>query len=165
VKSTRKSLGRPREQRVHRDLDPRREHAADVLAIGRDDVEVRRRPEVDDDRGRPVALLHRDRVRDPVGADLSRIVVPQRDAGADARTEHERRQPRAVREPLVLAHERRNGRREADAVHDVEVEQRRDEHIELVRRRAALGRDAVVLGEPGVVEHAVDRLRVADVDG
>jgi hypothetical protein len=32
------------EERLHRDLDAGREHAADVLALRRDDVEVRRRP-------------------------------------------------------------------------------------------------------------------------
>ena len=45
--------GRTREKRVHRDLDPRREHTADVLAFRRDDVEVRRRSEVDHDAGAP----------------------------------------------------------------------------------------------------------------
>ena len=77
--------GRAREQRVHRDLDPGREHAADVLALGRDDVEVRRGAEVDDDARRAVALARRDRVRDPVGPDLARVVVADRDAGLDAR--------------------------------------------------------------------------------
>ena len=80
---------RAREERVHRDLDPRREHAADVLARGRDDVEVRRRAEVDDDRRRAVALARRDRVRDPVRADLARVVVADRHAGRDAGAEHE----------------------------------------------------------------------------
>ena len=47
---------RAREERVHRDLDPRREHAADVLARRRDDVEVRRGAEVDHDARRAVAL-------------------------------------------------------------------------------------------------------------
>ena len=59
---------------------PGREHAADVLALGRDDVEVGRRAEVDDDHGRAVALLGGDGVDDPVGADLARIVVADRDA-------------------------------------------------------------------------------------
>ena len=74
-----------REERVHRDLDPRREHAADVLAVRRDDVEVRRRAEVDDDARRAVALARRDRVDDPVGPDLARVVVADRDARLHAR--------------------------------------------------------------------------------
>src|SRR5262249_56902831 len=45
---------RPGEERVHRDLDARREYPADVLARGRHDVEVRGRAEVDDDAGRAV---------------------------------------------------------------------------------------------------------------
>ena len=42
------------EERLHRDRDAGREHAADVLAARRDGVEVRRRAEVDDD-ARPAA--------------------------------------------------------------------------------------------------------------
>ena len=45
-----------RRQRLHRDLDARRQDAAHVLALGRDHVEVRRRSEVDDDARRAVAL-------------------------------------------------------------------------------------------------------------
>ena len=69
------------EQRVHRDLDPRREDAADVLAVGRHDVEVRGRPEVDDDHGRAEARLRGDRVDDPVRSDLAGVVVADRDSG------------------------------------------------------------------------------------
>ena len=62
-----------REERVQRDLDAGREHAAEVLALRRDDVEVRRRAEVDDDR-RP-ALRSRPRPRPrSVGADLARVL-------------------------------------------------------------------------------------------
>src|SRR5438477_545846 len=55
------SRGTP-EQRVHRDLDSRREHAADVLRLRGDDVEVRRRAEVDDDARRAVAVRRGNRV-------------------------------------------------------------------------------------------------------
>ena len=103
---------RPREERLHRDLDPGREHAADVLARRRDDVEVRRGAEVDDDARRPVALLRGDRVRDPVGPDLARVVVADRDPGRDARPEHEQRRLRpALGDALVLADELRHRRR------------------------------------------------------
>ena len=75
---------RPREERLHRDLDPRRQHAAHVLALGRDDVEVRGRAEVDhDDRG-AVPLLRGDGVHDAVRTDLARVVVADRDAGLHA---------------------------------------------------------------------------------
>ena len=86
---------RPREERLHRDLDPRRQHAADVLALGRDDVEVRRGAEVDDDDGRAVPLLRRDRVHDAVRPDLARIVVADR----DARSSRPARRRGSAREP------------------------------------------------------------------
>ena len=77
------------EQRIHRDLDPRRENTADVLPRDRDDVEVRRRAEIDDDRGRAVTLPGRNRVRDPVGADLAWVVVTDRDSSFRPRPENE----------------------------------------------------------------------------
>ena len=77
------------EQRFHRDLDAWCEHAADVLAGRRDDVEVRRRAEVDDDRRGAVALLRRDGVHDPVRPDLARIVVEDPDPGARPRPDDE----------------------------------------------------------------------------
>ena len=85
---------RTREERLHRGLDSRREHAADVLARRRDDVEVRRGAEVDDDHGSAVALLRGDRVDDPVGTDLARVVVADRDPGLDARPDDEDRRLR-----------------------------------------------------------------------
>ena len=63
---------RAREERVHRDLHPRRQHAAGELARGRDDVEVRRGAEVDDDGRRAVPLPRADGVGDPIRADLAR---------------------------------------------------------------------------------------------
>ena len=126
---------RAREQRVHRDLDPGRENAADVLPVGREDVEVRRRAEVDDDARRAVALLRGHGVRDPVGPDLARVVVADRHPGADARAHDERRHAGpALGELLVLADQRRHRRRQADAVDRVEVEQPVDQDVELVRR-------------------------------
>ena len=106
--------GGAREQRVHRDLDAGREHAAHVLARGRDDVEVRRGAEVDHDRRRAPALARGDRVRDPVGADLARVVVADRHARRDARAEHEQLGARpAIGEALVLALQRRHRRSRA----------------------------------------------------
>ena len=88
---------RAREERLHRGLDPGREHAADVLARRRDDVEVRRRAEVDDDHRRAVALLGGDRVDDPVGPDLARVVVADRDPRLDAGPDDEDRRLRPAR--------------------------------------------------------------------
>ena len=55
----------------------------------RDDVEVRRGAEVDDDARRAVALLRGDGVDDPVGPDLARVVVADRDPRLDARADDE----------------------------------------------------------------------------
>src|SRR5437588_2632381 len=161
-------LDQPRgasEERLHRDLDPRRQDAADVLAGRGDDVEVRRRAEVDDDDRRAVALACGDRVRNPVRPDLARRVVPQGDPGADPRPDDEERRLRpALRELLVLAHEPRHRRGEADAGERAEVEEAPVERAELVAGAVRLGRDSPVLRQAiGVVEPE-DGLRVPDVD-
>ena len=59
-------------ERVERDLAARRERAAEELALGGDDVEVRRGAEVDDDAGAAVEVVRREGVGDAVGADLAR---------------------------------------------------------------------------------------------
>ena len=141
------------EERVHRDLDPGRENAADVLPVRGDDVEVRGRAEVDDDARRAVALARGDRVDDPVGPDLARIVVEDRDAGLVPGPDDEERRLRVVaRELLVGADERRHGRGEADAADVLEaevaqLEQPADEDAELVAGALGLGGDAPVLGQ------------------
>ncbi len=99
------------EQSIHRDLDSRREDTADVFARGRDDVEVRRRPEVDHDHGSAVAFLGRNRIHDPVGSDLAGIVVLDRDPRLDARPDDEERCVGPLRgEQLPLTHENRHRR-------------------------------------------------------
>src|SRR4029077_7038423 len=80
---------RPRKESLHRDLDPWREDTADVVPFGGDDVEVRGRAEVDDDRRAAVAIGGRHRIRDPIRTPLPGIVVPNLDAGSHAGTEHE----------------------------------------------------------------------------
>ena len=154
------------EERVHRDLDPRREHPAHVLPLRRDDVEVRGRPEVDGDARRAVAVARGDRVHDPVGADLVRVVVSNRDPGLRAGADDEdlRLRP-ALREELELAHERRHRRGEADAVDRVEVEHLPEQRAELVAGAAGVGGEPPLLGQPVAVVEAEDRLRVAHVDG
>ena len=56
------------------DLEARRDHASQELALVGDDVEVRAGAEVDDDRGTAEAREGGQRVDDPVGADLARVV-------------------------------------------------------------------------------------------
>ena len=110
--ATNGTFGSPRsarEERVHRDLDPRRQHPARELARGRDDVEVRRGAEVDDHAWRAMAFARGDGVRDPVRADLARIVVANRHSGRHARPEHEQLHScPPLREALVFAHELRH---------------------------------------------------------
>ena len=156
---------RAREQRVHRDLDPRREHAARELARRRDDVEVRRRPEVDDDARRAVQLARGDGVRDPVRPDLARVVVADRDAGRDARPEDEQLDLRPpLRERLVLRDELRHRRAEH---HPVERRRGRRAPRSVTASSSAvcarIRADAVVLDEPVAVVEPEDRLRVAGV--
>src|SRR4051812_29531549 len=76
---------------VDGDLDPRRERAAEELALSADDVEVGRRTEVDDDRRPAVQGVRRQSVDDAVRADLAGVVVEDRDAGADSRLDDDGR--------------------------------------------------------------------------
>ena len=163
-----RNLGQPRgtrEERIHRDLDAWRQHAACELAGCVDDVEVRRGAEVDDHRGCAVALARRDRIRDPVRPDLARVVVADHEPGRDAGADHEQVGARpALRERLVLAHERRDRRAEHDPGERVELHERAQHHRELVPGVRAVRADAELLGERRALEQAEDRLRVADVD-
>ena len=68
---------------------PGHQRAAEVLALARDDVEGGRGAEVHAHRLAAEALPDRDRVDEPVGADLARVVVADRHAGARARADHE----------------------------------------------------------------------------
>ena len=139
----------PREERVHRDLDPRREDAAHVLARRRDRVEVRGRPEVDDDARRAVALAGGDRVHDPVRADLARVVVADRDARLRPRPDDEERRLRVALGEAPCSARTSGGtvveRQTPVTLVEVEVaqlEQPADERAELVARALRLGRDA-----------------------
>ena len=137
---------RAREERLHRDLDPRRQYAADVLPFRRDHVEVRRGAEVDHDRRRPVTFDRRDRVRDPVRPDLARVVVADRHAGLDARPELEQLDLRVLlREVLVRAVQLRHGRGQRDPLDRGQLEKAPVERAELVAAAVALGRHAPVL--------------------
>ena len=88
-----RELGRAREERVGADLQARREDAAEVLALGRHAVEVRRGAEVDDDDAALGPLEARDRVGDAVGADLARVLDEDGHARADPGADDERLAP------------------------------------------------------------------------
>src|SRR3954462_8011352 len=75
---------RPSGQRIDGDLDPWGERPTEELPVQPDDVEVRGRPEVDDNAGSAVQGVRSQRVDDPVGTDLLRVVIEQRYAGAGA---------------------------------------------------------------------------------
>jgi len=57
VNGTRNNRAARLEERLGRDLEPRRERAAEEVTFGAHDVEVRGRPEVDDDRRAAVASV------------------------------------------------------------------------------------------------------------
>ena len=154
------------EERLHRRLDPGSEHAADVLPLGRDDVEVRRRAEVDDDHRCAVAVLRGDGVDDPVRADLARVVVADRDAGLHARPDDEDRclrpngrrgAPTHGREPGRSTRGRCRRRRRGRACRRGSTPSSSPVRVRSVaRRQSSVSSVAVVQPEHG--------LRVADVD-
>ena len=110
-------------QRVGRDPDPRRDDAAQVLALARDHVEGGRRSEVHHDARAAVLLERRHAVDDAVGAHFRGIVVVHRHAGLDAGLDEQR--PRVE---VALAHlaqrgvQRRHDRRNYDALHRADLE-------------------------------------------
>ena len=99
------------------------------------------------------------------GPHLARIVVADRHPGRDARAEHEQLGAGpALGERLVLAHEQRHRRAEDDPVERLQVDERPQQHRELVAGVGAVGADAELLGQRRAVEQAEDGLRVPDVD-
>ena len=105
-------------QRRQRDLDPGRDRAAEVLAVGRDGVEVDPGAEVDHDAGAAEPLVGGDRVDEPVGADLVRVVDPDRhpglhpgaDAAGSGRRSSARPSPRTGRRAAARPRTRRSRR-------------------------------------------------------
>ena len=164
-----RDAGRPFDQRGQRDLEPRRDRPAEVLALGRDRVEVDAGAEVDDDAGPAEALIGGDGVDETVGADLERIVDPDRHPGLDPGTDREEAGFEvALGELLVLGAERRHDRGDADGVDIVEAEPAEREHAgdplgELVAGRPGAGLEPPVLNEALAVEGAEVGLGVADV--
>ena len=129
------------------------------------------RAEVDHHGRPPVLLVRRDRVGDAIGADLLRVVVEDRHAGAHPRLDHERVEPEVA--PGHVAQRRGDPRHPGahrDAVdlvvegEPVEAEELLDHERELVGGALGRGGDAPVVGEIGPVEESDDGLGVAGVD-
>ena len=158
-------------QRLERDLDPGRDHAAEVLALGGDHVVVDRGAEVHRDARAADALVGGDGVHEPVGAELLRAVDPDRHAGLQLRA-HERAAAVevALDHQLVLVRERGHDRGHDRGVHVrqlqlAQAEQAGEHGGHLVGRREAGRGEAPVVHELVVREHAHVGLGVADVDG
>ena len=160
----------PAEERLGADLHARRDHAAQVLALGRDAVEGGGGAEVDDDHRAMGPLEAGHRVDDPIGADLARVLVedahPRLDAGAD----HQRLAPEGG------AHEPRHGVGEGgdhagdDGVIDAaEIDAAEREHLPnqhgvLVGGARSRALAADVVQEAGALEDPEADVGVADVD-
>ena len=165
-----RDAGGPLDQRGQRDLEAGRDRAAEVFALGRDGVEVDPGAEVDDDAGAAEALVGGDRVDEPVGADLERVVDPDRHPGLHPGPDREEPGVEvALGQLLVLGAERRHDRGDADRVDVVEAdpaerEQAADPLGQLVTGRPGAGLKAPVLDQALAVEGAEVGLGVADVD-
>ena len=85
--SMRGRLGRLEIEGLGGDLDARGDGPAQVLALGRDGVERRRRAEIEDDDRAAVFLEGGDRGRDPVGPDLEGVLVEDGHARLEARAD------------------------------------------------------------------------------
>ena len=118
--------GRAFDQGGQRDLEPGRDRAAEVLALGGDGVEVDPGAEVDDDAGAADPVVGGDRVDEPVGADFERVVDPDRHPGLDPGPDRQaaRRRQVALGQLLVLGAERRHHRGDADRVDVAEGDRR-----------------------------------------
>ena len=149
---------------------PGRDRAAEVLALHAHRVDGVGGAEVDDDRRPAVEVVGADGVGDAVGADVARLVVEDRHAGAHARFEHD-----GGKAEVALAHlaQRGGDARHAAADHHagdlrvacaLEREELVEHERELVGRALGRGRDAPVVDELAVVEQADDGLGVATVD-
>ena len=115
-------------------------------------------------------LVGRDRVDEPVGADLARVVQADRHAGLRARADDRHRRGRgSARHRRPLRPQRGTVEETIDAVEVVEAHAAQREQVaqrgaELVGGRLAHGGEAPVLDELAVAEGAQMGLRVADVD-
>ena len=170
TRSIRGSFAAARGQRVDRDLDARGDDAAEVLALGRDDVVVDGGAEVDRDARAAEPVVGGDRVDQPVGAELARVVDADRHAGPQARADGQHlvaEVARGHRDPLGLelrAPWTRRSRRQVAEADAAQLEQVAQRGAELVGGRVAHGREAPVLDELVVAVRPEVGLGVADVD-
>ena len=135
-------------------------------------VEGRGGAEVDHDARPAVQPRRGQRVRDPVGTDLARVVHLQGESRAGAGFDHHRERVRevAVQQVPDLVDHRGHGAAHAHAV-DVRVrveppgaDQAGDQHVPLVRRPPLVGRDPPVRDQVLAVQDAEHGVAVADVD-
>ena len=146
------------DQGVQGDLDPGRDRSTQVVAIGVDRVVGDRRSEVDHDHRAAVLGVRGKRVRDPVGANILRVVVADSDAGLDPGANHHRL---ALEVPARSLNQGGidgwDDARDDDASDDVqletaELEQLAQLHGHLVGGLFPARRDAPVRGEAVPVE-------------
>ena len=113
-----------------------------------------------------MALDGRDRVGNPIGTDVARIVVANGNPGLRSRSDFEELRVGVPAGELVIgARELRNRGRNADAGHPPKVEEAPIKRTKLVAALVTLGRDSPVLGKLGALVGAENRLGVPDVDG
>ena len=105
------AAGRSCRKRVEAQLEARGDRAPDVRAVGRDAVERRRGPEVDDDGRRPVQARGRQRIDQAVRTDLARAVDPDRERDR-AGSRDQQREVAALGDRLDGAGQRRHDRRD-----------------------------------------------------
>jgi hypothetical protein len=116
------------------------------------------------------AVVGGDRVDEPVGADLIRVVDPNRHPGLDPRTDRETGGVEvALGHRFVLVPEWRHDRGHRHRVYRLELEPAEGEEAgdplgELVAGRPGTGLKSPMLGERAVLERAEMRLGVADID-
>src|SRR3954471_5569933 len=160
-----------RVERLHRDLDTRRDDPAEVLAVGADRVIGERGPEVHDDARALDPVVGGHRVDEPVGPDLARVVVAQRHAGLDAGADDQRLVAQVAARHLLplrrqLRHRARHDRaRQVGEPDAAQLEQVAKRGAELVGSRVPDRGKAPVLDELSPVKRSEVRLSVPDVHG
>jgi hypothetical protein len=156
-------------QRLERDLDAGEDDPAEILSVRRDGVVGDGRAEVDDDARPAETVVCGDRVDEPVGPDLARVVVADRHTGADPRPDDAHLVTEvALRHLGPLGTQLRDGRGDDRGVelveaHPAQFQQVAQRSAELVGGRLAHGREAPMLMQARALEGPEVRLGVADI--